>query len=229
MSKHSHDYYARKQHGHDETHGHDHDHGDHAPVEEQDEGPPSEYEIMSRAMQELLEEKGVITAEQVRQRMEQFEEELPYRGSRVVAHAWADPEFKKRLLADGKAAVAEFGIDLEAERLIALENTPEVHNVIVCTLCSCYPRTLLGMPPTWYKSTNYRSRVVYEPRAVLKEFGTVLPDHVTVRVHDSNADMRYVVIPMRPQGTEGWSEERLAGLLTRDTLVGVTVPRARPE
>ena len=221
MSKHTHDYYARKK----QDHGHDHDHGDHAPGEERDEGPPSDYEIMSRAMQELLEEKGVITAEQVRRRMELFEEELPYRGSRVVAHAWADPEFRKRLLADGKAAVAEFGIDMEADRLIAVENTPDAHNVIVCTLCSCYPRSLLGMPPTWYKSTNYRSRVVFEPRAVLKEFGTVLPDHVTVRVHDSNADMRYVVIPMRPQGTEGWSEERLAEILTRDTLVGVTVPR----
>ena len=219
MSDPTHDYYAGKKHGHD------HDHDGHAPVEEQDEGPPSEYEIMSRAMQELLEKKGVITAEQVRRRMEQFEEELPYRGARVVAHAWTDPEFKKRLLADGKAAVAEFGIDMEADRLIAVENTPDVHNVIVCTLCSCYPRTLLGMPPTWYKSTNYRSRVVYEPRAVLKEFGTVLPHHVTVRVHDSNADMRYVVVPMRPKGTEGWSEERLAGLLTRDTLVGVTLPR----
>ena len=219
MSNQSHDYYAHRQHDHD------HDHGEHAPIGEQDEGPPSEFEIMSRAMQELLEEKGVISAEQVRLRMEQFEEELPYRGARVVAHAWADPEFRKRLLADGKAAVTEFGIDLEAERLIAVENTPDVHNVIVCTLCSCYPRALLGMPPTWYKSTNYRSRVVFEPRAVLKEFGTVLPDHVTVRVHDSNADMRYVVIPMRPPGTEGWSEERLAGILTRDTLVGVTVPR----
>ena len=219
MSKPTHDHYARKKHGHD------HDHDDHAPVEELDEGPPSEYEIMSRAMQELLEKKGVITAEQVRRRMEQFEEELPYRGSRVVAHAWTDPEFKKRLLADGKAAVAEFGIDMEADRLIAVENTPEVHNVIVCTLCSCYPRALLGMPPTWYKSENYRKRVVREPRSVLREFGTVIPDDVTVRVHDSNADMRYVVVPIRPKGTEDWSEERLAALLTRDALVGVVFPK----
>lgn len=190
-------------------------------------GPTSEYEIMSRAMQELLEEKGVITAEQVRRRMEQFDEEFPARGSRVIAHAWADPAFRKRLLEDGKAACAEWGLDLEAERLIAVENTPEVHNVIVCTLCSCYPRALLGMPPTWYKSENYRKRVVREPRAVLKEFGTVLPGHVTVRVHDSNADMRYVVVPMRPAGTDGWSEEQLAEILTRDTLVGVTLPQAR--
>ncbi len=210
-------------HAHD--HG-DHHHDDHAPINEHDDGPPGEYEIMSRAMQELLEEKGVITAEQVRHRIEVFDEEFPYRGSRVVARAWSDPKFKARLLADGKAACAEMGIDIEADRLIAVENTPDVHNTIVCTLCSCYPRALLGMPPTWYKSRNYRSRVVFEPRAVLKEFGTELPETVTLRVHDSNADMRYVVVPMRPQGTEGWSEEKLAGILTRDTLVGVTVPRA---
>lgn len=200
-------------HRHPPAHGRDHE-----------AGLPSEHEILSRAMQELLEEKGVITAEQVRRRMEQFDEDFPYRGARVIAHAWADPEFRKRLLADGKAACAEFGIDLEADRLIAVENTAEVHNVVVCTLCSCYPRALLGMPPTWYKSENYRKRVVRDPRGVLKEFGTVLPDQVTVRVHDSNADMRYVVVPMRPRGTEGWSEERLAGLLTRDALVGVTIP-----
>ena len=215
------DYYAKRpgDHGHD----HDHDH-DHAP-QEHPEGPPSRFEIMSRAMQELLEARGVVTAEQIRRRMEVFEEDFPYRGGRVIAHAWVDPAFRKRLLEDGRAACSEFGIELEAERLIAVENTPAVHNVIVCTLCSCYPRALLGMPPTWYKSKNYRSRVVFEPRAVLKEFGTELPDSVTVRVHDSNADMRYVVVPMRPKGTEGWSEERLAGLITRDTLVGVTVPK----
>jgi nitrile hydratase len=222
MSNSSFDYYANRRHGHD--HPHDHTHDDHAPVAAADEGPPSEYEIMSRAMQELLEAKGFITAEEVRRRMETFEEDFPYRGSQVIARAWTDAAFKKRLLEDGKAACAEMGVDLEADRLIAVENTPEVHNVIVCTLCSCYPRALLGMPPTWYKSSNYRSRVVFEPRAVLKEFGTVLPDHVTVRVHDSNADMRYVVIPMRPEGTADWSEARLAEIATRDTLVGVTVP-----
>jgi nitrile hydratase len=199
-----------------------HDHGHDS---EHDKGPPSEYEIMSRAMQELLVEKGVITAEQIRARMEKFDQDFPYRGARVIAHAWAEPAFRKRLLADGKAACTEFGLDLEADRLIAVENTPEVHNVIVCTLCSCYPRGLLGMPPTWYKSENYRRRVVREPRAVLREFGTLIPEHVTVRVHDSNADMRYVVVPMRPAGTEGWSEERLAKIITRDALVGVTVPK----
>jgi nitrile hydratase len=224
MSDYRADYYAAKKHLHD--HG-DHVHEDHAPVTEHDDGPPSEYEIMSRAMQEILEGKGVVTAEEIRRRMELFEEDFPYRGSRVVARAWLDPEFRKRLLEDGRAACAEMGIELEAERLIAVENTPEVHNMIVCTLCSCYPRALLGMPPTWYKSRNYRSRVVFEPRSVLREFGTILPDTVTVRVHDSNADMRYVVIPMRPAGTEGWTESQLADILTRDTLVGVTVPQVR--
>ena len=221
MSNPSFDYYAQQKHGH--AHEHDHAHDQHAAIETR-EGPPSEYEIMSRAMQELLEEKDLITADQVRQKMERFEEELPYRGSKVVARAWTDREFKQRLLEDGKAACAEMGIDLEADRLIAVENTPAVHNVIVCTLCSCYPRSLLGMPPTWYKSSNYRSRVVFEPRAVLKEFGTELAEDVTVRVHDSNADMRYLVIPMRPEGTDGWSEEQLSEILTRDTLVGVTTP-----
>ena len=218
MSSSRFDSQARKEHAHD------HEHDQHAATDEQREGPPSEYEIMSRAMQELLEEKGLVTADQVRRRMEQFDEELPYRGAKVVARAWTDPGFKERLLRDGKAACAEMGIDLEADRLIAVENTPEVHNVIVCTLCSCYPRSLLGMPPTWYKSSNYRSRVVFEPRAVLKEFGTELHERVTVRVHDSNADMRYLVVPMRPAGTEGWDEERLSALLSRDTLVGVSVP-----
>jgi nitrile hydratase len=206
------------------THDHAHGHGQ-AHDRSHDEGPPGEHEIMSRAMQELLEEKGLITAEEVRRRMELFEQEYPQRGSRVIAHAWGDPAFRRRLLEDGKAACAEWGLDLEADRLIAVENTPEVHNVIVCTLCSCYPRALLGMPPTWYKSENYRRRVVREPRAVLKEFGTVIPEQVSIRVHDSNADMRYVVVPMRPAGTEGWSEEQLAAILTRDTLVGVTLPK----
>jgi nitrile hydratase len=233
MNEYPFDIKARNQPKHDPAdhgdHHHGHDDDDHAPIAEGDDGPPGEYAIMSRAMQELLEEKGIVSADEIRQRMEQFEEDLPYRGSRVVARAWVDPEFKKRLLQDGKAACAEFGVDLEADRLIAVENTPRVHNLIVCTLCSCYPRALLGMPPTWYKSTAYRSRVVFEPRAVLKEFGTELPDSVTVRVHDSNADMRYVVIPMRPAGTESWSEDQLATILTRDTLVGVTIPRAERQ
>ena len=198
---------------------------DHHRAHEQQEGPPSEHEILSRALQELLEEQGVLTAEEVRRRMELFDEDFPQRGARVIAHAWADPAFRQRLLEDAKAACAEWGLDLEADRLIAVENTPEVHNVIVCTLCSCYPRALLGMPPTWYKSENYRRRVVREPRSVLREFGTIIPEHVSIRVHDSNADMRYVVVPMRPRETAGWSEEQLASILTRDTLVGVALPK----
>jgi nitrile hydratase alpha subunit len=200
---------------HDHDHPHDKAHG-----RDFDEGPPSEYEIMSRAMQELLEEKGVISAEQIRKRMEKFEEDFPYRGSRVIAHAWADAAFRRRLLEDGKAACAEFGLDLEADRLIAVENTPEVHNVIVCTLCSCYPRALLGMPPTWYKSENYRKRVVREPRAVLREFGVELPPETEIRIWDSSADLRYIVVPQRPAGTDDLSEEQLAALVTRESMIG---------
>ncbi len=226
MKKTSFDIHAPGNAHHDHhDHVHDHDgHDEHAPVNEHDNGPPNDYEIMSRAMQELLEEKGYIKPGQIAKRMEEFDEQFPFRGAQVVARAWVDPAFKARLLADGRAACLELGTILEAERLIAVENTPEVHNVIVCTLCSCYPRSLLGMPPSWYKSRNYRSRVVFEPRAVLKEFGTALAEDVTIRVHDSNADMRYLVIPMRPHGTEGWSEEKLSQILSRDTLVGVTVP-----
>ena len=201
---------------------HDHDHSGDPGF---DSGPPSEWEILSRAMQELLVAKGVISADEIRARLEQFEADLPYRGPRIIARAWTDPAFRLRLLANGRTACEEFGLDMEAEKLVAVENTPQVHNVIVCTLCSCYPRALLGMPPTWYKSENYRRRVVREPRAVLREFGTVIPDDVSVRVHDSNADLRYVVVPMRPAGTEGWSEDKLAGIITRDALVGVTLPK----
>ena len=230
MSDHPFDYYADRirkgdaAHAHD--HGdHDHEHDDHAPVNEHDNGPPGEFEIMSRAMQELLEEKGIVTAEQVRARMELFEQDFPFRGPRVVARAWADPEFKKRLLEDGRAACLEMGVELETERLIAVENTPEVHNMIVCTLCSCYPRPILGRPPDWYKSLNYRSRAVVEPRAVMAEFGTMVAADVEVRVHDSTADMRYLVLPRRPAGTEGWTEDQLADLVTRDSMIGVSDPR----
>jgi len=143
----------------------------------------------------------------------------------VVARAWVDPAFKARLLADGTAACLELGIDIRPTRLVAVENTPEVHNLIVCTLCSCYPRLLLGLPPDWYKSRAYRARAVREPRAVLAEFGTELPDGVTVRVHDSTADMRYLVIPMRPPGTEQLGEAELAALVTRDSMIGVALAR----
>jgi len=145
-------------------------------------------------------------------------------GAKMVARAWADPAYKQRMLTDGNAAAEEVGLDRGLYKLVVVENTPQVHNVIVCTLCSCYPRWLLGLPPDWYKSRSYRSRVVREPRPVLGEFGLQLPDNVTVRVHDSNADMRYLVLPMRPVGTEGFSEEQLAAIVTRDSMIGVTVP-----
>jgi nitrile hydratase len=145
----------------------------------------------------------------------------------VVAKAWVDADYKKRLLANGTAACEELGLQIPALHLVVVENTPQVHNAIVCTLCSCYPRVLLGIPPDWYKSRNYRSRMVREPRVVLEEFGLRLPATVTVRVHDSTADMRYMVLPMRPQGTDGWDEARLAGIVTRDSMIGVAVPRVQ--
>jgi nitrile hydratase len=166
-----------------------------------------------------------VTEAEVRSTVQDMRSRGPERGAKVVARAWVDPQFKARLLANGTAACEELGLDVPALRLIAVENTASVHNLIVCTLCSCYPRMLLGIPPDWYKSRPYRSRAVHEPRAVLAEFGLTLPDQVQVRVHDSTADMRYIVLPMRPAGTEGWSEERLAGIVTRDSMIGVAVPR----
>ncbi|HEX9431212.1 MAG TPA: nitrile hydratase subunit alpha, partial [Burkholderiales bacterium] len=148
----------------------------------------------------------------------------PERGARVVARAWTDPAYKSRLLTNATAACEELGLEIPGLRLVAVENTPQVHNAIVCTLCSCYPRVLLGIPPDWYKSRNYRSRMVREPRTVLAEFGLQIPEAVQIRVHDSTADMRYLVLPMRPKGTEGWDEARLAGIVTRDSMIGVAVP-----
>ena len=188
--------------------------------------PLSYFQLMEVSLRELLVEKGILTEEQVHATVQDMRSRGAERGAAVVARAWMDPGFKARLLADGTKACQELGLDVPALRLIAVENTPAIHNMIVCTLCSCYPRMLLGLPPEWYKSRPYRSRAVREPRAVLAEFGLALPDHVQVRVHDSTADMRYVVLPMRPAGTEGWSEERLAGIVTRDCMIGVAVPRA---
>ena len=213
------------EHDHSHGHGHSHDHGhNHDPIEVS-EGA-GHYEVMVHAIKELLIEKGVITGEDIRKTLEFMDTRTPALGAQVVARAWADPAFKQRLLADGTKAVGEMGIPMGDAELIVVENTPGVHNMVVCTLCSCYPRTVLGLPPDWYKSRNYRSRAVREPRAVLKEFGTDVPADVTVRVHDSNADMRYLVLPMRPKGTDGWSADRLAQLVTRDCMVGVAVPEA---
>lgn len=198
-------------------HPHDHDH---------DEGPPTYYQAMEIALRELLIEKGIITAADVRRAVEAMDARTPAQGARVVARAWTNPAFKARLLADGSAAVRELGIDVGITRLVVLENTPALHNLVVCTLCSCYPRMVLGRPPDWYKSRAYRSRAVREPRDVLKEFGTIVGDHVEVRVHNSTADMRYLVLPERPAGTEGWSEEQLAALVTRDSMIGVALCHA---
>jgi nitrile hydratase len=187
--------------------------------------PLSYFQLMEISLRELLVEKGVVTEAEVAAEVEAMRKRGYERGARVVARAWVDPEYRKRLLANGTKACEELGLEIPALKLVVVENTAEVHNAIVCTLCSCYPRMLLGIPPEWYKSRNYRSRMVREPRAVLAEFGLRIPQKVAVRVHDSTADMRYLVLPMRPAGTDGWSEERLASLVTRDCMIGVAVPK----
>ena len=198
---------------------HSQDHGHHAPNEHIE--PRGYYQFLADAVRELLIEKNIFSADDMRRAMETMDARTPAQGARVIARAWVDSDYKARLLADGSAAVEELGVDMGTTKLVVVENTPTVHNVIVCTLCSCYPRMLLGIPPAWYKSRDYRSRVVHNPRSVLDEFGTTLPDNVELRVHDSTADMRYLVLPMRPEGTEQLSEEELAALVTRDTMVGV--------
>ncbi len=202
----------------DATHTHDH-----APPREED-GPLSYYQQLEVAVRELLIEKGVITAEEIRAGVEDMDGRTPERGARVVARAWSDDAFRERLLADGPAACAELEIDVSPARLTVVENTDGVHNVIVCTLCSCYPRPLLGIPPSWYKSSSYRARMVREPRAVLEEFGTTVPEGTAVRVHDSTADLRYMVLPRRPPGTDNLGEDELAELVTRDSMIGVSGP-----
>lgn len=216
-------------HHHDHDHDHDHAH----PHEPLPDAPTAGdyHQRLETAVRELLIEKGIITAEAVRQAVETIEDRTPARGARLVARAWVDPDFKARLLADGSATARELGIDLGPTRLMVVENTPDLHNVIVCTLCSCYPVALLGLSPAWYKSAAYRSRVVREPRAVLAEFGTEIPEGVAVRVHDSTAELRYMVLPLRPVGTEGMDEETLASLVSRDAMIGVArarVPEAAP-
>jgi len=187
--------------------------------------PLSYFQLMEVTLRELLVEKGILSEEEIAQEVEAMRNRGYERGSRVVAHAWLDPGFKARLLQNGTQACEELGLEIPGLKLLVVENTNEVHNAIVCTLCSCYPRMLLGIPPDWYKSRSYRSRMVREPRAVLNEFGLSIPEQVQIRIHDSSADMRYMVLPMRPAGTETWSEERLAGLVNRDCLLGVAVPK----
>ena len=205
-------------------HQHDHDHDDHAPIADGGE-PPAAARV--RALEALLVEKGIVAREDVRERIDWLVSRSPADGARLVARAWVDPAFRERMLADARAAALELGLDPgPAPVLVAVENTDRVHHMVVCTLCSCYPRGLLGPPPDWYKSLPYRSRAVSDPRGVLAEFGVTLDDDVELRVLDSTADIRYLVIPRRPAGSEGSSEDELAALVTRDAMIGVAQPAA---
>jgi nitrile hydratase len=209
---------------HDEHDDHDHRHA--PPQKDHDLGPMGAYEVLEEAVRSLLIEKGVLTAQEIAAQVDVMDSRSPALGAKVVARAWTDPAFKKRLLADTRAALADFGIDIGTlAEFRTVENTAKVHNVIVCTLCSCYPKMLLGVPPAWYKSLAYRSRTVADPRGVLAEFGVNMPADVEVRVHDSTADLRYVVLPMRPRATKGWSESELAAVVTRDCMIGTAVPQ----
>jgi nitrile hydratase len=204
--------------GHDH-HDHDHDHGSEL----------SETQRRVRALETVLVEKGYVDPAALDELVETYETKVgPHNGARVVAKAWADPEYRAWLFSDSGAAIASLGYGgRQGENIVALENTPAVHNMVVCTLCSCYPWPVLGLPPVWYKSAPYRSRAVSDPRGVLRDFGVELPAGTEVRVWDSTAEIRYLVVPMRPEGTEGWSAEELATLVTRDSMVGTGVA-ARP-
>lgn len=210
---------------------HDHDHqlspSGH-PYRPDNDNPLTYWQQMEIAIRELLIEKGVTTPAEIAAQIDLMDSRSPANGTAVVARAWTDPTFRAALLTDASAASRDMGFDIGPMHLIAVENTADIHNVIVCTLCSCYPRNLLGLPPDWYKSRAYRSRTVKEPRKVLAEFGLNLPTTTTVRVHDSTADMRYIVIPARPAGTEGWAAEDLAKLVTRDSMIGTGLAKA-PE
>ncbi|PYN63170.1 MAG: nitrile hydratase subunit alpha [Candidatus Rokuibacteriota bacterium] len=200
------------------------DHHDHA-----EEGSPlTETELRVRALESLLVEKGLVDPTALDALIDTYETKVgPRNGAHVVAHAWADPAYKVRLLEDGSKAIAELGyMGRQGEDMVVLENTPKVHNMVVCTLCSCYPWPVLGLPPVWYKSAPYRSRAVLDPRGVLRELGVEVPEDVEVRVWDSTSEVRYLVIPERPRGTEGWSEAELAGIVTRDSMIGVAKVQA---
>lgn len=203
----------------------DHDHEDHGHHHRE---PESVLSLRVRALESLLVEKKLVSSDAVDRIVSAYEQDIgPHNGARVVARAWVDPAYKKRLLADGSAAIEELGfggVDLKV-----VENTPQVHNLVTCTLCSCYPHTLIGLPPTWYKSFEYRSRAVIEPRVVLREFGVDVPETVDIRVWDSSAEMRYLVLPQRPPGTEGMSETELAQLVTRDAMIGVALVQRTPS
>ena len=182
------------------------------------------YRHLAIAVHELLVEKGVLSEDRIDRQIVRMDARSPADGARMVARAWTDQAYRARMLADGSAAAEEIGIVVDGTLLVVVENTDAVHNLFVCTLCSCYPRSILGLPPNWYKAPEYRRRVVREPRKVLAEFGVSVADDVELRVHDSTADMRYIVLPCRPDGTEGWSEDALAKLVTRDSMIGVGLP-----
>ena len=182
------------------------------------------YRHLAIAVHELLVEKGVLSEDRIDRQIVRMDARSPADGARMVARAWTDQAYRARMLADGSAAAEEIGIVVDGTLLVVVENTDAVHNLFVCTLCSCYPRSILGLPPNWYKAPEYRRRVVREPRKVLAEFGVSVADDVELRVHDSTADMRYIVLPRRPDGTEGWSEDALAKLVTRDSMIGVGLP-----
>jgi len=203
------------EHGHD--HGHDHDHGSEL----------SDTQLRVRALETILTEKGYVDPSALDAIVEAYETKIgPRNGARVIAKAWTDPTFRAALLEDASKAISTFGhVSRVGDHLIAVENTPERHNVIVCTLCSCYPWEMLGLPPVWYKAAPYRSRTVKDPRSVLKDFGVTLPETTEIRVWDSTAETRFLVLPMRPAGTEGWSEDQLAGIVTRDSMIGTGLPK----
>lgn len=206
---------------------HDHDHHHHHHDDEhlsEHERPLSGPALRVKALESLLVDKGLVDSKTIDGIIETFETKIgPRNGARVVARAWVDSAYKQRLLADSRAAIAEFGFYGYGEDMVVIENTPQVRNLVVCTLCSCYPWSVLGLPPVWYKSAPYRARAVIDPRGVLKELGAAPPDGVEVRVWDSTAELRYMVLPERPAGTEGWNEEQLAAIITRDAMIGVAV------
>ena len=203
---------------------HDHDHHDHG-------SELGEMQLRVRALETILTEKGYVDPKALDLIIEAYETKIgPHNGARVVAKAWSDPEFRRRLLEDGSKTIATLGhFSRVGDHLVAVENTPKVHNMVVCTLCSCYPWEMLGLPPVWYKAAPYRSRAVKDPRGVLADFGVTLPKETEIRVWDSTAETRFLVLPMRPAGTEGWSEERLADLVTRDSMIGTGLPKSPQE
>jgi nitrile hydratase len=204
-------------------HEHDHDHDDHSHL--------SETELRVRALESILVEKGYVDPKALDVLIETYETKVgPHHGAKVVAKAWADANYRSRLFDDATAAIAEFGFKgRQGEHMVAIENTDKVHNIVVCTLCSCYPWTVLGLPPVWYKSAPYRSRAVSDPRSVLADFGVTLPASKEIKVWDSTAEVRYLVVPQRPAGTDGWNEEKLAALVTRDSMIGTGLPKSPAE